>query len=170
MPLSCPALISSLGLQQFLPDSLHCSTLSACFWGTPPFRVVDQLPLAEQRLALAFAFLLYTVHFAAVYWIDSLSHFTGELPSGWADCLPKFGPEDKGLATRLHSQTMLNALAGVLPGFLGGSADLAPSNMTLMKAYGDFQKGQYQVQPDLLTSSLPMDICYILLCTRLNAD
>ena len=24
------------------------------------------------------------------------------------------------------------------------SADLAPSNMTLMKMYGDFQKGQYQ--------------------------
>ena len=28
-------------------------------------------------------------------------------------------------------------------GFVGGSADLAPSNMTLMKSYGDFQKGQY---------------------------
>jgi hypothetical protein len=28
-------------------------------------------------------------------------------------------------------------------GFLGGSADLAPSNMTLMKAFGDFQKGTY---------------------------
>ncbi|KAK9807890.1 hypothetical protein WJX72_012359 [[Myrmecia] bisecta] len=69
---------------------------------------------------------------------------SGELPAGWADALPSFTPEDKGLATRLHSQTMLNALAGVLPGFLGGSADLAPSNMTLMKAYGDFQKGQYQ--------------------------
>jgi transketolase len=68
----------------------------------------------------------------------------GDLPSGWQDALPTFTPEDKGLATRLHSQTMLNALAGVLPGFLGGSADLAPSNMTLMKAYGDFQKGQYQ--------------------------
>ena len=25
-------------------------------------------------------------------------------------------------------------------GFMGGSADLAPSNMTLMKAFGDFQK------------------------------
>ncbi len=35
---------------------------------------------------------------------------------------------------------MLNALASVVPGFLGGSADLAPSNMTLMKAFGDFQK------------------------------
>ena len=34
--------------------------------------------------------------------------------------------------------------AVVVAGFLGGSADLAPSNMTLMKAFGDFQKGQYQ--------------------------
>merc|ERR1711966_543838 len=50
------------------------------------------------------------------------------------------GSEDNGIATRLHSQTMLNALATVLPGLLGGSADLAPSNMTLMKMFGDFQK------------------------------
>eukprot|EP00889_Picochlorum_renovo_P004611 jgi/Picre1/31641/NNA_006992.t1 len=35
---------------------------------------------------------------------------------------------------------MLNALAPAIPGFLGGSADLAPSNMTLMKMFGDFQK------------------------------
>jgi len=65
---------------------------------------------------------------------------SNELPSGWADSLPHPTPEDAGKATRLHSQDCLNALAGVLPGFMGGSADLAPSNMTLMKAYGDFQK------------------------------
>merc|ERR1712003_559608 len=35
---------------------------------------------------------------------------------------------------------MLNAVASVFPNFMGGSADLAPSNMTLMKAFGDFQK------------------------------
>lgn len=64
----------------------------------------------------------------------------GHLPAGWEKSLPKFTSADKGLATRLHSQTMLNALAPVLPGFLGGSADLAPSNMTLMKMFGDFQK------------------------------
>jgi len=64
----------------------------------------------------------------------------GTLPTGWAKVLPTFTPEDKGVATRIHSQTMLNACASVLPGFLGGSADLAPSNMTLMKAFGDFQK------------------------------
>jgi len=68
------------------------------------------------------------------------SIMTGELPSNWADSLPSFTPEDKGVATRIHSQTMLNALGSAIPGFLGGSADLAPSNMTLMKQFGDFQK------------------------------
>ncbi len=64
----------------------------------------------------------------------------GKLPENWANSLPKFTSADKGLATRLHSQTMLNALAPAIPGFVGGSADLAPSNMTLMKMFGDFQK------------------------------
>jgi len=62
------------------------------------------------------------------------------LPAGWEKALPVFTPEDKGDATRNHSQTMLNKLAPVLPGLVGGSADLAPSNMTLMKMFGDFQK------------------------------
>ena len=44
------------------------------------------------------------------------SILTGKLPSGWEDALPTFTPEDKGLATRLHSQTMLNALATAIPG------------------------------------------------------
>merc|ERR1712054_157434 len=65
---------------------------------------------------------------------------SGELPEGWESALPVFTPEDKGDATRNHSQTMLNALATVVPGLIGGSADLAPSNMTLMKMFGDFQK------------------------------
>jgi hypothetical protein len=68
---------------------------------------------------------------------------TGELPANWADCLPKSSSADKGLATRAHSQTMLNAIAPVIPGFLGGSADLAGSNLTLMKMFGDFQKDSY---------------------------
>ena len=81
--------------------------------------------------------------YAAKYpeeWAEFESITTGKLPANWADALPKFTSEDKGLATRLHSQTMLNALAPVIPGFVGGSADLAPSNMTLMKMFGDFQK------------------------------
>ncbi len=69
----------------------------------------------------------------------------GKLPAGWEAALPTFKPEDKPLATRQYSQTMLNALAPVLPGLIGGSADLAPSNLTLMKMFGDFQKGQVRL-------------------------
>merc|ERR1712146_800196 len=49
-----------------------------------------------------------------------------------------------GKATRLWSQDCLNALANVMPELVGGSADLAPSNMTLMKCTGDFLKGSYE--------------------------
>ncbi|KAL5212579.1 hypothetical protein ABZP36_023426 [Zizania latifolia] len=64
---------------------------------------------------------------------------TGELPTGWADALPKYTPESAADATRNLSQQCLNSLAKV-PGLLGGSADLASSNMTLLKMFGDFQK------------------------------
>ncbi|XP_002991185.2 transketolase, chloroplastic [Selaginella moellendorffii] len=65
---------------------------------------------------------------------------SGELPDGWDKALPVYTPESPGDATRNLSQTNLNALVKVLPGLIGGSADLASSNMTLLKAYGDFQK------------------------------
>ncbi|KAK7256575.1 hypothetical protein RIF29_30029 [Crotalaria pallida] len=51
-----------------------------------------------------------------------------------------YTPESPADATRNQSQQNLNALAKVLPGLLGGSADLASSNMTLLKTFGDFQK------------------------------
>jgi len=43
-------------------------------------------------------------------------------------------------STRNLSQHCLNELAKVLPGFLGGSADVASSSMTLLKMFGNFQK------------------------------
>jgi len=67
-----------------------------------------------------------------------------KLPDGWVDALPKATPEDKGKATRLWSQDCLNAIANTMPDLVGGSADLAPSNMTLMKCSGDFLKGSYE--------------------------
>lgn len=69
---------------------------------------------------------------------------SGTLPEGWEKALPTYTPADKGVATRKHSEITLNALAPVLPELIGGSADLAPSNLTLMKVSGDFQKGQYE--------------------------
>ncbi|XP_010692960.2 transketolase, chloroplastic [Beta vulgaris subsp. vulgaris] len=68
------------------------------------------------------------------------SIITGELPSGWENALPTYTTESPADATRNLSQQCLNALAKVLPGFLGGSADLASSNMTLLKMFGNFQK------------------------------
>lgn len=41
---------------------------------------------------------------------------SNKLPEGWEKALPTFTPEDKGLATRVHSNTMINALAEALPG------------------------------------------------------
>ncbi len=69
---------------------------------------------------------------------------SGELPPGWEKALPTYTPADKALATRKHSEITLNALASVLPGLLGGSADLTHSNYTELKGIGEFQKGQYQ--------------------------
>jgi len=69
---------------------------------------------------------------------------SGKLPEGWEKALPTYTPDSKKDATRNQSGATLNAIAGVLPELIGGSADLAPSNKTLLKGLGDFQKGQYE--------------------------
>jgi len=58
------------------------------------------------------------------------------LPEGWASALPSFAT-DKPMATRAASGAVLNAIAGILPELLGGSADLTPSNNTLTKSARD---------------------------------
>ncbi|MFP6650546.1 MAG: transketolase C-terminal domain-containing protein [Pirellulaceae bacterium] len=56
----------------------------------------------------------------------------GELPANWDEAIPAFATDEKGLATRVSSGKVLNGLAANLPWLLGGSADLAPSTMTLL--------------------------------------
>ncbi|MEK6815027.1 MAG: transketolase [Nitrospirota bacterium] len=60
----------------------------------------------------------------------------GRLPNGWEDSLPRFKAGDPALATRETSGKILNAVAPQVSNLLGGSADLAPSNNTFLKAYG----------------------------------
>ena len=60
-----------------------------------------------------------------------------ELPAGWEACLPIF-EAGKDVATRAASGKVINAIAGVLPEFWGGSADLAESNNTTIEAGGSF--------------------------------
>jgi len=66
--------------------------------------------------------------------------WAGELPDGWDKELPVFSAADGPLATRKASGAVLNKLAATLPTLIGGSADLAPSNTTRLKGYGDFQQ------------------------------
>ena len=65
---------------------------------------------------------------------------SGKLPRGWEKALPKFPADTKGMATRVASGKVINALAAILPELMGGSADLAPSNNTIIDGAPDFQK------------------------------
>ena len=64
-----------------------------------------------------------------------------ELPAGWDRNLPVFPADPKGVAGRDASGKTLNVLAQNIPWFLGGSADLGPSNRTLLtyEGAGNFQ-------------------------------
>ena len=48
----------------------------------------------------------------------------------------------KKLATRDSNGIIMNEIARAMPGFIGGSADLAPSNKTELKGMGDFPNGR----------------------------
>jgi transketolase len=62
----------------------------------------------------------------------------GELPPGWDADMPVFPADAKGIATRVASGKVMNAIAPRLPALTGGSADLDPSTHTALKGLGDF--------------------------------
>jgi transketolase len=66
----------------------------------------------------------------------------GCLPPGWEDALPDFA-DGKPVATRAAFGQALNAVAPRVATLMGGSADLSPSNNTVIKGARDFQKGAY---------------------------
>jgi transketolase len=65
--------------------------------------------------------------------------FRGELPAGWDADIPDFPADPKGMATRVASGKVMNAIAPRLPALIGGSADLDPSTHTALKGLGDFE-------------------------------
>ncbi len=67
----------------------------------------------------------------------------GELPSGWDQAIPVY-EDGKALASRASSGEAINAIAKNLPSFIGGSADLAGSNKTMLKGEADFMPGSYE--------------------------
>lgn len=57
----------------------------------------------------------------------------------------EFDPE-KSVATRASSGRVLQALAPVVPNLVGGSADLAPSNVTFLKGYGSLSSEDFKAR------------------------
>lgn len=65
-----------------------------------------------------------------------------ELPAAWDEKIPSF-EQGTSIATRSANGKVLNALAGNIPFFMGGSADLAPSTKTKIESEESFSKHNY---------------------------
>ncbi len=68
----------------------------------------------------------------------------GVLPPGWDGDIPSFPADPKGMATRVASGKIMNAVAPRLPSLMGGSADLDPSTHTVLKGLGDFEPAEME--------------------------
>lgn len=75
---------------------------------------------------------------------------SGKLPAHWQNEAQKYIEElqakPANIASRKASQNALESFGKILPEFLGGSADLAPSNLTMWsgsKSIGDDKAGNY---------------------------
>lgn len=68
---------------------------------------------------------------------------SGRLELNWKEILPVFEADEKGVETRKASGKTINALAEYIPGLIGGSADLGPSNDTEIKGSPDFSASDY---------------------------
>jgi len=66
------------------------------------------------------------------------------LPAGWDADLPSYPADAKGVATRVASGEVINAVAGHLPELWGGSADLAGSNNTTIKGAASVTPDEWQ--------------------------
>ncbi|NPA73095.1 MAG: transketolase [Epsilonproteobacteria bacterium] len=82
-------------------------------------KLVNEAPLVEQNEALK---ALQNPDFSRIDW-------------------PEFEAGSE-IATRESNHKILNAIAKAVPGFIGGSADLAPSNKTYLNDLGDFPNGR----------------------------
>jgi transketolase len=69
---------------------------------------------------------------------DLRRSLSGELPPDWEADIPVFPADIKGMATRVASGKVMNAIAPRLSTLTGGSADLDPSTYTALKGLGDF--------------------------------
>lgn len=120
-------------------------------WAFEPFHVPDEVKAHFEKTVIERGKQLEND------WTDRLNRFkeeeeslakqfeqaiSGELPVDWKDELPVYNVGDS-IATRSASSDILNAIAKKVPYFLGGSADLASSNKTMIKNEEDYSPANY---------------------------
>lgn len=66
------------------------------------------------------------------------SMMAGCLPGGWDRDIPVFKPVDGPMATRKAGRLAMNVFGARIPQFIGGSADLVESNLTVIDGGGSF--------------------------------
>ncbi|CAL1519722.1 transketolase [Chitinophaga sp. MM2321] len=66
-----------------------------------------------------------------------------QLPPDWDKAVPVYQPKDGPKATREISKDFINAIADKLPWLIGGSGDLEPSTLTMIKSSGYIEKDKY---------------------------
>jgi transketolase len=69
----------------------------------------------------------------------------GELPHGWDADIPQFPADAGGMATRVASGKVMEAVSPRLPGLIGGSADLNPSTYSELENAGNFENPEMAV-------------------------
>ena len=67
----------------------------------------------------------------------------GALSPGWSDSMAGLFDDGKAVSTREASGRVMNAIAGAVPNLIGGSADLAPSTLTILNSEGHIGPGNF---------------------------
>ncbi len=116
-------------------------------WNHPPFVIPDEIYQgwdarekgAEREAAWNEKFAAYKQAHPELAAEFERRVIKGELPANWEEHMAAFirdvNAKGESLATRKASQNSIQACADVLPEILGGSADLAPSNLTTWNGY-----------------------------------
>ena len=132
---------SPLGIEEV------CLTKQALGWPTEPMFLVPESALAHFRAAVERGageeagwdsrMVAYAKAFPdAAHELGQCLY--GELAAGWDTDIPVFPADAKGMATRVASGKIMNAVAPRVPSLFGGSADLDPSTFTTLDGFGDF--------------------------------
>ncbi len=120
---------------------------AALNWPHPPFVVPDEAraPLDARDRGAAAQRAWEAVRAAHPRAAEFMRRVRGELPAGFdeqaAAQLAAVAAKAETMASRKASQNSINALAHGMPELLGGSADLAPSNLTQWTGCRSVEKG-----------------------------